>query len=81
MLHNARVAAASSAALILDDQTNPSGGFTDAEYASFAAAFDTVVNPLDTQAFGTPTDLDQNSRVIILFTRAVNELTPAGSLT
>jgi hypothetical protein len=81
VLRTARIAAVSSAAIILDDKANPSGGFTDAEYASFAAAFDTVVNPLDTLTFGAPTDLDGNKRVIVLFTRAVNELTPAGSLT
>lgn len=79
--HSARVAAVSSTAIILDDQANPTGGFTDAEYSSFATTFDTLVNPLDTQTFGVPTDLDNNGRVIIVFTRAINELTPVGSLT
>ena len=77
--HSARVAAVSNAAVVMDDQTNPSGGFTDADYARFATMFDTLVNPLDTATFGPPTDLDNNGRVIILFTRAINELTPNGS--
>ena len=76
----ARVAAVSASAIVLNDQANPTGGFTDAEYASFATTFDTLVNPLDTQTFGAPTDLDGNGRVIILFTRAINELTPVSSL-
>jgi len=76
---SARVAAVSNAAVILADPTNPSGGFTDADYARFATMFDTLVNPLDTATFGAPTDLDNNGRVAILFTRAINELTPNGS--
>jgi hypothetical protein len=79
--HIARVAAVSEKALILSDQGNPAGGFTDAEYARFATTFDTLVNPLDTLTFGAPTDLDGNGRIIILFTRAINELTPPGSPT
>ena len=77
--HVTRVAAVSDHAIILHDQTNPAGGFTDDEYAHFATLFDTLINPLDTATFGNPTDLDKNGRVIILFTRAVNELTPKGS--
>jgi len=42
------------------------------------AAFDTLVYPVDTLNFGTPTDEDNNQRVVLFFTRAVNELTPPG---
>jgi hypothetical protein len=76
-----RVAVISDRTIILDDVTNPSGGFTDADYTAFAATFDTLVDPLDTQTFGESTDLDNNGRVMILFTRALNELTPRGSMT
>jgi len=38
--------------------------------------FDTLVYPVDTFNFGDPTDIDRNQRVILFFTRAVNELTP-----
>jgi hypothetical protein len=77
--HGARVVAVGSKSIVLADTLNPSGGFTDADYARFAARFDTLVYPLDTEAFGAPTDIDQNGRIVILFTRAVNELTPEGA--
>jgi hypothetical protein len=81
VIHNTRVAAVSASAIVLNDVNNPSdalsGAFTDADYASMAATFDTLINPLDTLTFGAPTDLDNNGRVIILFTREINALTPA----
>jgi len=76
---DARVAAISNSAIVLDDPRNPTGGkYTDAEYNDFAQSFDSVINPLDTTQFGAPTDLDGNQRVLIVFTKAVNERTPAG---
>jgi hypothetical protein len=75
----ARVAAVTSGAVVLADTTNPEGGFTDGEYRAFAVAMDTLVNPVDTGAFGAPTDIDGNGRVGILFTRAVNALTSQSS--
>ncbi|HVB31963.1 MAG TPA: Ig-like domain-containing protein [Gemmatimonadaceae bacterium] len=70
-----RIAAISSSAIVVSDTSNPSGGFTDAEYMSFAVAMDTLVNPVDTTAFGAPSDIDHNGRTIIFFTKAVNQLT------
>lgn len=75
----ARVAAITNNAVIVADTTNPAGGFTDAEYAAFGTTFDTLVNPLDIGAFGQPTDIDGNHRILILFTKEVNKLTPRGS--
>ena len=75
----ARVAALTSGTVILADTSNPSGGFTDEEYAAIAATVDTLVIPVNTAAFGEPTDIDANGRIAILFTRAVNELTPRGA--
>jgi hypothetical protein len=77
--HIARVEAISDKAMILADTLNPKGGFTTADYQRYAAKFDTLIYPLDEGAFGAPTDIDNNGRVGIVFTRAVNELTPAGS--
>ena len=77
--HVARVEAIGAKALILADTLNPAGGFTSADYQRYAAKFDTLIYPLDAGAFGDPTDIDHNGRVGIIFTRAVNELTPAGS--
>ncbi len=70
-----RVAAISQSATVVADTSNPAGGFTDAEYASFGAAMDTLVNPVDTTAFGAPYPLGGNKRTVIFFTKAVNQLT------
>lgn len=78
-MRTGRVAAVGSKSIVLADVANPAGGLTDAEYASFAAGFDTLVYPAITQAFGEPSDLDENGRVVIFYTRAVNELTEPGS--
>jgi len=75
----ARVAAVSNLAIIVADTANPTGGFTDAEYASFATLFDTLVSPLDVQNFGQPSDVDKNGKVLIFFTKEVNKLTPRGA--
>jgi hypothetical protein len=75
----ARVVVASQTAYILADTANPAGGFADSAYASFATMFDTLINPLDIQNFGQPTDIDHNGKVVILFTKEVNKLTPRGS--
>ncbi|HEX6912516.1 MAG TPA: Ig-like domain-containing protein [Longimicrobium sp.] len=72
-----RVVAVSSRAVIVADTLNPAGGFSQADYDHVAATFDTLIYPVNTAAFGAPEDVDQNGRVIIFYTRAVNELTPA----
>ena len=79
VLHTGRVAAVGTKAIVVADTANPAGGYTDADYQSIAATFDTLVDPTDTKAFGSPTDIDGNGHVVMFFTRAVNELTPARS--
>ncbi len=79
MMRTGRIAAVSSKAIVVADTTNPASGYTDADYQSIASTFDTLVDPTDTKAFGTPTDIDGNGHVVLFFTRAVNELTPARS--
>jgi hypothetical protein len=77
--HPARVVAIGTKALILADTLNPKNGFTTADYQRYAARFDTLVYPVDVGAFGEPSDIDKNGHIAIVFTRAVNELTPRGS--
>jgi hypothetical protein len=77
--HKARVTAIGTHAIILDDVQNPRPGFSDSDYVRYAARFDTVVYPMDVSVFGEPTDIDNNGRIVLIFTRAVNALTPAGS--
>jgi len=74
-----RVEAVGTKAIILADTTNPANGFTRADYQRFAARFDTLVYPIDVGNFDAPSDIDNNGHVAILFTRAVNELTPPNS--
>lgn len=77
--HGLRVKAIGTKSIVLADTLNPAGGFTDADYQRFATRFDNLVYPLDVENFGEPTDIDHNGRIAILFTRAVNELTPPNS--
>ena len=79
--HALRVTAIGTKSIVLSDTLNPSGGFTDVDFQRIATRFDTLVYPLDVGAFGAPTDIDNNGRVAIIFTRTVNELTPAGNNT
>lgn len=76
---NGRVAAVGNRAIIVTDTENPAGGYTDAEYASILATFDTLVYPMDTTAFGAPTNISQYGKIILFYTRAVNALTPQGA--
>jgi hypothetical protein len=75
-LRTARVVAITNRAIVVSDTANPANGFTTEDYQSFGSTFDTLVYPVDTLNFGDPTDIDNNQRVILFFTRAVNELTP-----
>ncbi|MEP7000757.1 MAG: Ig-like domain-containing protein [bacterium] len=77
--HALRVAAIGTKSIVLADTLNPANGFTSADYQRIATRFDTLVYPLDVGAFGAPSDIDNNGRVAILFTRSVNEQTPANS--
>ena len=73
-IRTGRVAAVTQRSVVVADTANPAG-FTDAEYASFGATFDTLVYALDVSNFGAPTDIDNNGgRVILFFTHAVNEI-------
>ncbi|MHB1192604.1 MAG: hypothetical protein ACYC6F_06105 [Longimicrobiales bacterium] len=75
----ASVRLVSGQAVLYVDDAAPGGGFTEAELSAFARTFDDVIHPTVTRAFGTPSDLDANERVAILFTPAVNRLTPSQS--
>ena len=81
LMRTARVIAVTAHAIVLADTLAPAGGYTNADYQNLAATFDTLVFPLDTTNFGAPSDIDNNGRVVLFFTSAVNQLTPAGSAT
>ncbi|HEX8829833.1 MAG TPA: Ig-like domain-containing protein, partial [Longimicrobium sp.] len=77
--HLARLVASTAHVMLYEDTQNPAGGFTNAEYQALADEFEAVGYQTDVANFGAPSDLDGNGKVIGLFTRAVNELTPAGA--
>lgn len=62
-------------AAIFTDEAAPSG-FMPADYDSLGALFDEQLYDVDTRAFGSESDVDRNGVVIILFSPAVNNLTP-----
>jgi hypothetical protein len=74
-----RVVAITNRAIVVADTLNPSGGYSDDEYAALAVSFDTLVDPLDRAAFGDPSDIDHNGKIVLFFTKAVNDLTPKTS--
>lgn len=65
--------------LIYVDEETPAGGFTDADLAFLAEQFENPIHPTVTGVFGSESDLDENGRVVILFTPGVNRLTPPDS--
>ncbi len=69
----------STRAIIYTDDAAPSGGFNATELQEIATEFDNLIYPTDVDYFGTPLDLDNNTRIIILYTPEVNKLTPSGN--
>jgi hypothetical protein len=61
-------------AIYLDAAAPPVGGFGLSDLQALSTQFDAVLYPLDTLAFGAPSDVDGNGLVIILLTPKVNAL-------
>ncbi len=78
-LRTVRVEAVTNRAIVVADTLNPSTGFTRPDYESVAVTFDTLIDVVDRRNFGAPADIDGNGRVVLLYTSAVNALTPRNS--
>jgi hypothetical protein len=65
--------------LLYVDQTTPANGFTPTQLQAFGQLFDQTLYPIDTLNFGSPSDVDQNGRVIMLMSPVVNALTPTST--
>jgi hypothetical protein len=65
--------------LMYADVDQPTGSFTQTDYDDLGLQFDTQTFDTNTTYFGPPSDVDNNSKVIVLFTPQVNDLTPADS--
>lgn len=72
----ARLRYAGSNVLLYVDTLAPANGFTDAQVQQFGAYFDGTLYPIDTAAFGQPSDVDQNGHIIMLMSPVVNGDTP-----
>jgi hypothetical protein len=67
-----RVEHVSTRAIFVADTANPDNGFTAADYTRFGNVFDDSIYGPQATYFGTPTDLDENQRIIVLLTKEVN---------
>ena len=62
---------------IYQDTLAPPGGLTVADFDTLKQVFDSRLYPIDTAAFGSVSDIDANSVVIVLMTGVVNSLVSA----
>lgn len=65
--------------LLYQDTLAPAGGFTPSQLQQYGQYFDATLYPIDTSAFGQPSDVDNNGHVIVLMSPVVNADTPASS--
>lgn len=78
-MRTGRIVAITPKAIVVADERNPSGGFTQAEYRELGTIFDTLVAPVNEQAFGAVGDVDANGRVVIFYTARVNQISRGGT--
>ena len=60
--------------IFLEDNANPTGGFTAADYQALSDQFDALIYATDVAYFGEPTDYDGNTRIAIVITKEVNKI-------
>lgn len=77
----ARLAYVGNDILLYVDTLAPAGGFTDPQLQQFGQYFDQTLYPIDTTAFGHPSDIDTNGHVIMLMSPVVNGLSPSAQCT
>lgn len=67
-----RVAAITPDVIMVSDTASPAE-LSDAQLQELASEFDQLVRPVEVEAFGEPTDIDENGRVVVFFTPIVNQ--------
>lgn len=70
---NAEVRTIGTRGIWLEDQANPAGGYSQADFDALSNRLDTQILQVDVDFFGEPTDIDGNGRVVILITQEVNK--------
>ncbi len=73
---NAQLSYVGSNIFLYIDTLAPANGFTPTQLQQFGQYFDQTLYPIDTAAFGPPTDVDNNGHVIMLMSPVVNADTP-----
>ena len=76
---NAKLVYLGSDILLYVDTLTPANGFTPTALHDFGVYFDSTLYPIDTTAFGGPSDIDANARVIMLMSPVVNSMTPSAT--
>jgi hypothetical protein len=61
------------------DVNAPAAGFSTTDFTAIATEFDNVIYKTDTLWFGSPTDINKDGRVTVLYTPEVNKFTKKGS--
>ncbi len=69
---NATVRVVGAGSVWLEDDANPSAGFSTADFQSFSDWFDNTVMPTNESYFGALSDTDGNGYVAVLVTKEVN---------
>jgi hypothetical protein len=67
------VRAAGTKSIILEDNANPTGGFSASDYQALSDRLDNQIFTTDVAYFGTPTDFDNNAKLVIVVTKEVNK--------
>jgi len=71
---NARLAYAGTNILLYVDTLTAANGFATGDLSGIGNLFDRTLYPIDIDAFGQPSDIDQNGHLIMLMTPVVNAL-------
>jgi hypothetical protein len=65
----------------LEDNANPANGYTTADFQTLSTQFDSQIYGNDLTYFGNPSDLDGNSRIVMVVTKEVNRFGILGFVT
>ncbi len=60
--------------IVTEDRDNPAMGFVTQDFDDMAADYDGTIYSTLVDYFGEPTDMDSNSRIVVVISKEVNEL-------
>ena len=59
--------------IVTEDKDNPAGGFVTQDFDDMASDFDDSIYATLIDYFGEPTDMDANSRIVVVISKVLNE--------